>query len=194
MGIKKGANSEREMSKFLSLWASEGEHDDWIWRTAGSGARATQRTKQGLSTYNSYGDFFALNPIAQPLFDLAVWENKKGYTKETEIISLIDKSKRKKEHILIEWSKKNEKTRRESGAYESFIIVERDRRKPFILVSDRLLHTAQTFVGYYINPMIVFSDAVTGIRLNILNLEDFLTYLSFEDVKEILNMYREGKA
>ena len=38
----KGSSYERKVSKMLSLWLSDGESNDWVWRTASSGAKATQ--------------------------------------------------------------------------------------------------------------------------------------------------------
>ena len=42
---QKGGAWEREFSKYLSLWITEGERDDVFWRSSQSGGRATQRAK-----------------------------------------------------------------------------------------------------------------------------------------------------
>ena len=48
-GKRKGNNYEREMSRRLSLWLSENERDDLIWRTHNSGGRFTTRMKKNNS-------------------------------------------------------------------------------------------------------------------------------------------------
>lgn len=54
-GIK-GRKFERTISKKLSIWWSNGERDDLFWRTQGSGARATTRSKRGIKTEGQDGD------------------------------------------------------------------------------------------------------------------------------------------
>ena len=69
----KGSNYERDIAKKLSLWASHDEHDDWIWRTSSSGARAKTRSKQGKSTANSCGDIKPEHMGAFFLFKKCTW-------------------------------------------------------------------------------------------------------------------------
>ena len=88
----KGSNFEREMAKKLSLWASNGEHDDWVWRTSSSGARAKTRSKQGKSTANSCGDLKPEHMGAFFLFKKCTWELKNGY-KNWCILDVIDNTK-----------------------------------------------------------------------------------------------------
>jgi hypothetical protein len=87
---KKGGAFERLICKQLSLWWTAGERDDIFWRTAGSGARATTRSKRGRGTKNQYGDVQATDPIGQPLIDLCTIEIKKGYSRNS-YFDLIDK-------------------------------------------------------------------------------------------------------
>ena len=98
----KGGNFEREMAKKLSLWASNGKHDDWIWRTSSSGARAKTRAKQGKETANSCGDLKPEHMGAFFLFNKCIWELKNGY-KSWCVLDLIDNTKtrsnQKKEKI-----------------------------------------------------------------------------------------------
>jgi hypothetical protein len=61
-GPSKGASFERDVCKALSLWLSQGEKDDLLWRTAMSGGRATinNRKKAGSNT-NQLGDICAIS-------------------------------------------------------------------------------------------------------------------------------------
>ncbi len=113
----KGGNFEREMAKKLSLWASHGEHDDWVWRTSSSGARAKTRSKQGKSTANSYGDLKPEDMRAFFLFKKCIWELKNGY-KNWCVLDLIDNTK-------IRSNQKNEKIQ----TLESFAIQSRQDAK-----------------------------------------------------------------
>ena len=87
---KKGGAFERLICKQLSLWWTYGKRDDVFWRTAGSGARATARSKRGRGTKNQYGDVQATDPIGQSLIDLCTIEIKKGYGRNS-YFDLIDK-------------------------------------------------------------------------------------------------------
>lgn len=77
-GSHKGSSYEREICKQLSLWWSGGKRDDIFWRSSQSGGRATQRAKSGKSTFGSYGDIAAVDPIGQSLLKLVTIELKRG--------------------------------------------------------------------------------------------------------------------
>jgi hypothetical protein len=75
-GKQKGSSFEREMCKKLSLWVSEGKHDDLFWRSAMSGGRATVRAKKGQTTASGHGDITAVTPGGNVLTDKYVIECK----------------------------------------------------------------------------------------------------------------------
>jgi len=75
-GKQKGSTFEREMCKKLSLWVSEGKHDDLFWRSAMSGGRATVRAKKGQTTASGHGDITAVTPGGNVLTDKYVIECK----------------------------------------------------------------------------------------------------------------------
>lgn len=89
----KGEDFERQISKKLSLWWTDGERDDVFWRTSQSGGRATQRAKSALDTAYSYGDLTFIDPIGKPLCDLLVIEAKRGYTNTSRKIKAADMEK-----------------------------------------------------------------------------------------------------
>lgn len=77
---KKGSEFEREISKRLSLWWSDGKRDDIFWRTSGSGARATTRRKKSQKTAYEYGDITFTDPDGKPFIDYFLVELKRGYS------------------------------------------------------------------------------------------------------------------
>lgn len=81
--MAKGGQFERDTCRLLSLWWSKGKRDDVLWRTAGSGARATMRRKRGLTTANSCGDIAALDAEGKPLVDTITFELKRGYSRRS---------------------------------------------------------------------------------------------------------------
>jgi len=78
-GSNKGSSFEREACKEFSRWVSEGSRDDVFWRTAGSGARATNRAKKGSTTHNSEGDMCCLDPEYEWFLNRFMVEMKCGY-------------------------------------------------------------------------------------------------------------------
>jgi hypothetical protein len=59
-GKQKGANFEREICKRISLWLTNGERDDCLWRSAMSGGRATVQMRKGNSI-RQCGDIAAVS-------------------------------------------------------------------------------------------------------------------------------------
>lgn len=58
----KGNTFEREVSKSLSLWVSEGEDPHVFWRSASSGAKATVNAKfKGIKDFGQCGDIASVS-------------------------------------------------------------------------------------------------------------------------------------
>lgn len=68
-GMAKGAGFERSVCKSLSLWVSGGVHEDFFWRSAMSGGRATIGRKSGKHLSMHAGDISATAPGAHALAD-----------------------------------------------------------------------------------------------------------------------------
>lgn len=114
------------MAKRLSLWWTDNEDDSVLWRSHGSGNRATVRTKQGKKTKGQYGDLAFTDPMAKPLIDVATIELKKNLNKVT-IIELLDKPK----EGMAPWEKwydKIEESHVEAGSLTWWIIHQRKGR------------------------------------------------------------------
>lgn len=127
--MAKGGSYEREICKKLSLWWTSGRTNDVFWRTAGSGARATVRRKQGKTTFGQVGDVQATDPIGQPLIDMCVVEIKKGYSKHS-IIDIIDSPSYKLEYYV--WITKVRLEAKQSKTPYWFLIHRRTRRNEMI--------------------------------------------------------------
>ena len=97
-GKGKGPSFERNISKEMSLWMSNGTRDDLVWRTSGSGGRATMRRKSGKKTANACGDLKAEHTLAMPFFEKCTVELKIGY-KDYSIQDLLDKPIRGKKTL-----------------------------------------------------------------------------------------------
>lgn len=55
-GASKGAAYERTLAVLLSMWLTDGEREDVLWRTAMSGGRATVARRKGRSAESQAGD------------------------------------------------------------------------------------------------------------------------------------------
>lgn len=88
-GSVKGAAYEREVAVQLSLWLSGGAEDDWLWRSAGSGGRATRRAKRGGSgEWDEVGDLRACSPEGLQFTRLVAVECK--CHKDFDLLSPVD--------------------------------------------------------------------------------------------------------
>lgn len=129
---RRGSQFERDTSRKLSLWWSDGQADDWFWRTGGSGGRATNRAKSGKSTENGTGDISAQNGEAQRLLSIVSIECKKGYQTYT-IQDLLDKTNQ-----VGGWWEFLQQSYRDAslaGVPYFLVIHKRDRREPIYVTN-----------------------------------------------------------
>lgn len=136
MKSKKGSSFEREIAVKLSLWASNGEYDDWYWRTAGSGGRAKARSRTGKTTINSCGDIRPECGNAEFLFKKCIFELKRGY-KNWSFLDCLDKAKTRKNEILQNFEKFYEQASgdaKNAGVPHCVIIAKRDKRQPIAIL------------------------------------------------------------
>lgn len=133
MGTKslKGGGMERAFAKQLSLWWSDGQHDDWFWRTAGSGGRATNRAKQAKSTVNAAGDIGAMCGEAQRLLNVVTIECKRGYNK-TDVQELLDHKGKSGFREFIDQAARSASL---AGTPYYWLVIQRDRRHRLIFTN-----------------------------------------------------------
>ena len=130
-GKAKGSGFEREVSKKLSLWWSEGTDDSLFWRTQNSGGRFTVRKKVGLQTDGQIGDIASTSPLSKPFTDTFVVELK-SY-KNINLWSIITGAK----GTLVDWWDKLS-----NEAYEDHkipLLIVKENFKPILLFSNVLL-------------------------------------------------------
>ena len=130
MKSSKGSAFERDICRKLSLWISGGKWDDLFWRTSGSGARATVRSKNSRRTIGQYGDVHATSKEGRWFTKLFTIELKRGYNRSS-VQDLFDQNKKSlyKEFIL----QAAEQAKQACTPYW-MLIVKRDRREPLVLI------------------------------------------------------------
>jgi len=124
----KGGNWERKIAKQLSLWISNGKDDSWVWRTASSGGRSTQRSKNGLTTAGGSGDLTFTDSRAEHFFNIFSVELKCGYQETNPLMEIDSNSKthpfRENLQQAINDAKLSNK--------EPMLIIKRDRMNPCV--------------------------------------------------------------
>lgn len=142
----KGSSFERQVAREISLWWSDGQADDWFWRTAGSGGRATNRAKAGKSTANSAGDIGAECPEAQKLLNIASLELKRGY-QNTDVQELLD---HKGKSQFRDFYKQAAASASLAGTPYWWLIVRRDRRHALILTNQPIVIVYGDSIGRFL--------------------------------------------
>lgn len=133
-GQGKGPKWERDLSRRFSEWWSRKGEDDLFWRTHGSGARATVRTKKGKRTRGHYGDMAALDSRGRTLTKAFTFSFKRGY-KGITLQDLLDKLEHPtKEGEFEGWIRECDQHSVDADSIAWMLVVKRDRREPFILL------------------------------------------------------------
>lgn len=182
---QKGSSFEREISKLLSLWWSEGERDDVFWRSSQSGGRATTRAKMGKATAGSYGDITALHVSGEPFTNFFCVELKRGYTKDTDVMALLDS--KQKEPILLQHWNQCERDRCAAEAAHSLVIIKRDHMTTCVYVSTELFELLQAnTLGKFKKGFIKYTGEIrkSSVSLVMMKLEDFLKWAKPKRIKK----------
>lgn len=127
----KGNSFERECSRMLSLWWTNGKRDDAIWRSASSGALTTV----GKGRYLAHtGDFAATDGEAELLFKHVIIEAKRGYNRYS-VQDLLDvpKKGRAKNPVWEMFTKLRQTCLAQKKI--GLLLWKRDRRDLLVLVS-----------------------------------------------------------
>ena len=200
MKSKKGSQFERDTCRVLSLWYSHGKRDDYFWRTAASGARATVRMKQGKMTSDSAGDICALHPSAKKLTEICIFELKRGYSQKNRsagisILTIVDKLQKEKEPVLLQWFEKLDKEMKQHKRQFGFIIFKRDRKNACITFTEKTFAhlKARNIKKYWYPPFgptaIIDTEHHT---LRIMKLEDFLAWCEPETITRKIRRRQKG--
>lgn len=185
---KKGGAFERVICKQLSLWWTADERDDVFWRTAGSGARATTRSRKGQATSNQYGDVQATDPIGQPLIDLCTIEIKKGYGRNS-YFDLIDKLPNETKQPYKKFIQQAIDQHFEAGTVWWLLITKRDYKETLIAMpiglKQELLEEASTNLGECIPSMDLVFEIIDEEEIFVTTLNEFFSVISPEDIKQL---------
>ena len=157
-GKSKGGSYEREISVKLSLWLSNGEHDDWVWRTAMSGGRQTVGRKKGKNRSNQSGDISAISEGAQYFFSMYSVECK--YYKSLGLDNLVA-GQEKGWHLLKFWE---QAYRDAMSANKRPILIAKQNRLPSIVVVDSLTFTRLGGHGMLWSKFPTFSLYITDLE------------------------------
>ena len=187
MKSKKGGQFEREFSKLLSLWYTENERDDVFWRTSGSGARATTRRKQQKRTKYEYGDISFRDPIGLPFIDYFLLELKRGYTKDIDVLSLLDGQKGKS--ILLRWWDKAVEEMSFAKRKAVLLVIRRNNKKECIVIS---AYTFRTFKNLGFNGEFIRIKSKKT-HLIIIPLENFFQQIPIKKFKILLMRNNDDK-
>jgi len=162
-----GNNYEREIAKKLSLWITENDRDDVLWRENSSGARATTRKKQGKDSIQD-GDFVA-TVLEYEWFTKTFYVDSKCYKEFNPII--INEKNIKSNSIFNQWVKVCNDC--PDNKVPVMICKIRDRKTPeFIMVRHDFICSKQeqNIMQYYFK-----SDSIgNGYNCSIFVLDDFL--------------------
>uniref|UniRef100_A0A6M3LL50 Uncharacterized protein n=1 Tax=viral metagenome TaxID=1070528 RepID=A0A6M3LL50_9ZZZZ len=184
-GSQKGSGFERDISKQLSLWWTQDldePRDDIFWRTSGSGARATSRTKKQKKTAYEYGDITFTDPIGKPLIDCILFECKKGYTSEVDLLDFFFGGSKKS--LLFGWWIKAIEEMKEAGRKNCVLIVARNRRDVLVFVNRRFFADQWIdFTGPFCHRYLVCVDKKIQ-DIVVMRLDDFLNWVEPEDIKQ----------
>lgn len=194
MSSKKGSAFERELCKQISLWWTkdlEEPRSDCFWRTAGSGGRATVRSKKNQKTAGHYGDICATDTVGIPFLKLVTLEVKRGYSRHT-IADLLDKPDGAAKQMYEKWFEQAEKSAKDAGSYSWMIIVKRDRRETLVIYPISLEFSLNKVETIYDSIFEYVSTVTTpdGLDMRVCHLSSFLHRVL---PKNILNLLESLK-
>jgi hypothetical protein len=186
---QKGGQYERDKSRQTSLWWSNNERDDLIWRSSNSGGRATSRYKKGKTDINNLGDLRLDDPIIKPLFDYIFFELKNGYTesvpsKSINVLYWLDKPKNSRDPLLYSFWKKAEKERKQSNRKETWIIFKRDYKQDCLMMNQLFFTKLFLYNGEYKHDSIWMH--YKNDNLVIVKLDDFFNWCPPETIQMII--------
>lgn len=137
-GKAKGSSFERWVCKELSKWW-DGERDDIFWRTAGSGGRATSRSKRGQTTSGQYGDVQATDPSGEPLIKLCTIEIKRiKRHKNHSYFDLVDGIDPSTNNLFIKHINQAVSQAEEAGTFGWLLISKTDHKNTLVIMPTRL--------------------------------------------------------
>jgi len=182
--MTKGGASENETCRELSMWWSDGETSALFRRTQMSGGKATIRARKKEKTPYEYGDITFSEPVAKPLIDFLLIENKSGYKDTINVLDFVDSPR--KHPQLLKWWWKCEKEKEAAGRYYSVIIFRRTRKSKCIMVPEDLFTIFEDWCGGYLHNTIDLYSKKEKEEWVIVDFTEFLNWVTPETIDQIM--------
>lgn len=182
-GKSKGGSFEREMSRELSLWISNGKDNNLLWRSATSGGAATIRRKKGITTGLAsahLGDMCAVgdNPLGHKF--VRTFHAEMKFYKDLKFSSLMRFEKK---------NKFGNRRKKEPGVFDVWDVMRvTSSRVPLMILKQnfcQVLLVLPVLIGEKITtllPIMIFP----GKNMYIFLMNDFLRCYSFERICETI--------
>ena len=169
-GKSKGSQFERKICKLLSLWFTENERDDIFFRSASSGAMATQRFKKGKNTSGQQGDVTSTD-LKGIIFINKFSIELKSY-KDFSLDFLIYKNK----SLIHDWWNQC-KSDAERENKNPLLIIKKNNKKEIIIFKHDLYKYFCDFFGEISNKLYVVGY-INDTYIMIMLLTDFFDYVN----------------
>lgn len=186
--MAKGSDFERQVAKQLGLWWTSGQRDDVFWRSQTSGARATQRAKQGKDTAGQFGDIAATDPIGAALVDVYSIELKRGY-KDSSLQACLDRRPNHKDPTLAKHMAQAQLGCRQAGTLSWLLVTKRDGRE--VMCWQPLdTYRALRQLGSYkliIMPFVQTRILVDGDRVSVVGM-DWMAWLAHTNPQHVAEL------
>ena len=184
-GKIKGSAFERKICKALSFWFTENERDDVFFRSASSGAMATQRFKKGKKTSGQVGDVTSTDLEGIKFINEFSIELK-SY-KDFSLDFLIYKNK----SLIHSWWEQCTTDAKIDNKTPLLII--KKNNKPEIVIFDYNLY--KDFYNYFgqLSTKLYIIGYINDIHIMMMLLTDFLEYINPATLKDIIINRSIGK-
>jgi hypothetical protein len=188
----KGSSFEREMSRYLSKWWTNGERDDIFWRNR---VKVTSKTP---NAERQLGDITAFHTLGLPFVEMFNIELKIGYSHKSggrkiawDLLDVIDSKKTDDNLLLINFWKQCLSDAELSNRIP-ILIFKRDMHKPVVCINTDYFSEIKNYLGKLCVKNIIFNyKDVYSLRLY--DMEDFFNWMTPEIIKHIHRLLNNGK-
>jgi len=187
--MAKGSVFERTICSELSWWWSEGKTDSVFWRTGGSGARATVRSRKQKQTANQFGDVGLTDISGAPLLRLLVFSLKRGYSRSTSH-DILDRLRHQRQPEWGQWFNEIAATATAARIPYWAVIARRDQREAVVFFPSTLMVILRKVGAFaeYPRPSLVLEAECGGtvFRVTGMQLETFFSGVKPEHLRKVL--------
>jgi len=185
----KGDSFERECCRYLSLWWTNGEDDDVLWRNR------VRRTSKTPNREQQMGDIISTHPVSIPLIETFNIEIKTGYSKTRagkkvknipwDILDLIDSTKPKGAKVFTDfWAQTISDSSLSSRI--PMLIFKRDFHVPCVAMYRKDLRILSDWAGIKILTCMRISLSWDN-QIDIMRRDDFFQVLTPDSIKAFHN-------